>query len=92
MLKIKSWRIYYADGSAFTSDDGSWAQAPPFGVQCVVYYDLEGRAQLDGGEHDGHIYRYQGDGFRDDVKMGLWIDNEGAKRIYDLARLSAWPD
>ena len=38
MLPIRAWRVFYADGSTFDSTQGSWAQAPPFGVQVVVWY------------------------------------------------------
>jgi len=30
------WKIYYEDGSTFSSDDGGLEAAPAFGVQCVV--------------------------------------------------------
>lgn len=90
MLPVKSWRIIYEDGSEFTSKDGSWAEAPPFGVQCVVYYDVDAdRLTVDGGEDDGHIYTYEGE---QGVKMGLWMDTEGYYRLYDLARRSAAPE
>lgn len=93
MLPIKSWRIYYADGSTFTNLDGLWAEAPPFGVQCVVYYHVpDGYKTIDCGERNGDIYYFQGEGvdYRD-IKMGLWMDAEGYYRVYDLARQSVAP-
>ncbi|MDH3582144.1 MAG: hypothetical protein OEM91_16160 [Hyphomicrobiales bacterium] len=33
------WRIYYADGSTFSSDDGAPESAPPEGFVCAVGYD-----------------------------------------------------
>ena len=33
------WRIYYGDGSTFSSEDGSWEQAPSDDVQVVVVGD-----------------------------------------------------
>ena len=38
MLAVDRWEVYYGDGSVFTSDDGTWADAPAFGLICVVYY------------------------------------------------------
>lgn len=32
------WRIYYADGSTFSSLDGAWAAAPAHGVQVVTTF------------------------------------------------------
>lgn len=91
MLPIKSWRIYYPDGSTFSSEDGTWADAPPFGVQCVVYYHESPYKTVDGGVSDGDVYYYQGDGYPDDVKLGVWMDAEGLYRIMDYAARSVSP-
>ena len=40
MLTVDKWTVFYADESTFTSEQGSWAEAPAFGVNCVVYYLL----------------------------------------------------
>jgi len=92
MLPIQSWRIYYADGSTFSSEDGTFAQAPPFGVQCVVYYRVDDKNRLlrwiDSGSGDENdIFVYQGEGW----KMGMWMDTEGCYRIHDLASQSTMP-
>lgn len=97
MLPIKGWRVYYADGSAFSSEDGTWAEAPPFGVQAVIYYHVDGRhVTNDGGDAAGEgIFVYQGDELGppyEGVKMGLWLDRDGYYRVADLARLSTWPE
>lgn len=43
------WRIYYGDGSTFSSDDGAPEDAPSFGVICVVQPNvLTGRESLHG--------------------------------------------
>lgn len=43
------WRIYYADGSTFDSNQGEHEDAPPFGVICIVYpNDLVGRIIMHG--------------------------------------------
>lgn len=92
MLPIKSWRIYYADGSTFSNKDGTWAEAPPFGVQCVVYYhDPAPYKTLDVMGDDKSVYVYMGDENFPDIKMGLWMDDEGFYRILDIARQSSEP-
>jgi len=92
MLPIKSWRIFYADGSEFTSKDGTWAEAPPFGVSCVVYYHVDGKYKtIDNGGTEGVVY-YQSDEFAGtDAKLGLWVDGETHYRIMDLAQRSVKP-
>ena len=89
MLPIKAWRVYYADGSTFDSTQGTWAEAPPFGVQCIVWYHEPPRKTLDGGLDDGDVYVMEGEA---DVKMGLWMGTEGYYRIHDLARRSTMPE
>lgn len=92
MLPIKSWRIYYADGSTFDSTMGTWAEAPPFGVQCVVYYhDPAPYKTVHSEPNDESLYYFQGEGDNADVKMGLWMDEEGYYRVIDLARRSSEP-
>lgn len=88
MLSIKSWRIYYADGSTFDSTRGRWADAPPFGVECIVYYHADERKTIYGGRDNGDIYEHAGE---DGIKMGLWMDSEGFYRIYNLALQSSSP-
>ncbi len=89
MLPIKAWRIYYADGSTFHSGMGTWAEAPPFGVQCVVWYHDPPYKTLYRGEDGNNIYVYEGgDGF----KMGMWMDEGGLHRIHDLANQSVMPE
>ena len=91
MLPIESWRIYYADGSTFSSDDGTWAEAPAFGLQCVVWYHEPPYKTLDSGGTGGVVY-YQSDEFAGtDVKLGLWQDAESYYRVMDLAQRSVAP-
>lgn len=41
------WRIYYGDGTTFSSTEGAANDAPPHGVVAIVYPDPEiGRAVL----------------------------------------------
>jgi hypothetical protein len=93
MLPIRSWRIYYADGSTFSSDDGTWAEAPPFGVQCIVYYHVpEGVTFQEVGD-DVSIYEFVGlpEGTDEHAKMGLWTDGESYWRVHDAVRRSVTP-
>ncbi len=32
------WKIYYANGSTFDSNDGSWKEKPGWGILAVVYF------------------------------------------------------
>jgi hypothetical protein len=95
VLPVKAWRIYYADGSTFTSDDGTWAEAPPFGVQAVVYYHIpEGYKTVDTGGDEGVVRWLDGSEVHPDyqgIKLGLWIDREGCYRILRLADGSSGP-
>ena len=85
MIPIKAWRIYYADGSAFTNNDGTFADAPPFGLQCIVYYSTDGvrlYRDITSGGNEGVFYVEGMEG----VKMGMWMDSEGCYRIHEAAR------
>lgn len=43
------WRIYYGDGTTFSSDEGTVGDSPPFNVQAVVQADPDiGRQALSG--------------------------------------------
>lgn len=91
MLPVKAWRIVYADGSEFTSKDGAWAEAPPFGVVCVAYYTIPSGVTLHVRADDESVYEYLGGGEYEGVKMGLWMDPEGFYRLVDYARRSSEP-
>ena len=48
---MPEWRIYYADGSTFDSNDGTWDDAPVDGVQAVVVrHETIGRVVFTGRE------------------------------------------
>lgn len=38
---MNKWKIYYSDGSTFTSEEGSAEEAPSFGIICIVQPDPE---------------------------------------------------
>jgi len=85
MMKVKAWRVYYEDGSSFSNEDGTWAQAPPFGLQCVVYYDVPPYRTLDSGGNEG-VFVFQGEGSLSQYKMGVWTDGNTCWRIHEMAR------
>jgi hypothetical protein len=91
MLPIKAWRIYYADGSAYDSTMGPWAEAPPFGVECVVWYHEPPYKTLYGGEPGNDVYIYKGEEEYEGLKMGMWMDEVGLYRIHKLANASTMP-
>jgi hypothetical protein len=94
MIPVERWTIFYADGSTFTSADGTWAEAPPFGVFATVYYDISGVKHVRMEQHDNSIYRYlagvegavevEGECVGGStVKFGLWIDNDEYLMLFD---------
>jgi hypothetical protein len=106
MLEVERWVIYYADGStaAWGCDDGcnehtvhvaSWAQAPPFGLNCVVYYypDDSFRMFQQVGNSTG-VFHFEGkaEGCEQPVKMPLWTDGQSYWRVHDLARQKFLPE
>lgn len=40
------WRVYYDDGSTFSSEDGGPHEAPALGFICAVGYDEAGRRYI----------------------------------------------
>ena len=44
------WRVYYGDGSTFSSEDGKPEDAPCGGVICVAWYDEDKRRHLAHGQ------------------------------------------
>jgi hypothetical protein len=54
-----NWRIYYGDGSTFSSDDGAWEDAPGWDVQVILFRDpIVGWAI----RHQGDFFRLDDDG------------------------------
>ena len=43
---MPDWRIYYDDGSVFSSGDGTPEEAPSFGFICAVGYDEAGKRYI----------------------------------------------
>lgn len=70
------WRIYYTDGSTFSSADGDPEDAPAFGVQVVVQWSYErGRDKL----HLGDCYYY-------DCVAGTWYNSDKIGALLAFAR------
>lgn len=96
MLPIEKAVITYPDGSTYTiPDDGTWAEAPPFGVQAVVYYHVPRPERLDidyvTEDAGSDVYWWQGEGEQKSHKMGLWMDSDGFYRVMDYASKMVMP-
>lgn len=104
MMKVDHWIVYYADGSIFTSDQGSWAECPPFGVAACIFYDIEDRVLVSRSQRDVSIHYHpeleaeewveiEGVpvGMDVPVKMGLWTDDDSYWRVHDLVRRRVTP-
>ena len=105
MLAVQRWVIYYADGStaAWGCDDGcdehtvhvdSWAEAPAFGLTCIIYYYPENRQAWHQVGNSHGVFHFEGkaEGCDYPVKMPLWTDGESYWRVHDLARQSFTPE
>jgi hypothetical protein len=76
MLK---WRIYYGDGTTFSSEDGEPVDAPGYGVQCIVQPEKNrGRSVMQGWDW----YYYNADG-------RWWGCNENALLLRHVFRKSS---
>ena len=88
MLPIIGADIYYPDGSVYRiPDDGTWAAAPPFGVQCIVYYHNDGLKTLTSGRD---VYYWEEDFEGLPQKIGLFMDVKGFYRIIERAFNGEW--
>ena len=48
------WKIFYQDGTTFSSEDGKPCEAPPFGFICAIGYDeADRRYIMHGWDHYG---------------------------------------
>jgi hypothetical protein len=81
MLPVTGWKIFYADGSTFSSDDGPWRDAPREGVQAVTIYHEPPYRDVEVGldEYRDPLKRSRA------VKLGSAIDLETFDRIYERA-------
>ncbi len=71
LLPIRSWTLWYSDGSTCSSEDGTWSQAPDEDVQIqCIYHDAPYRTFFVGQD----TYHLPG---RKTAKRGRWMDADG---------------
>ena len=88
MLPIIGADIFYPDGSVYRiPDNGTWAEAPPFGVQCIVYYHVDDMKTLTSGRD---VYYWEEDFEGLPQKIGLFMDVKGFYRIIERAFNGKW--
>ena len=91
------FRIYYADGSAFGSDQGSWEDAPKDGVIMVAINDGSRTEFLSGSDYyvrepDSETFHRQDNlepyvrKHNPEVKFGVWTTHSMYERIQQRAR------
>lgn len=92
MSKLIGWRIYYDDGSVFSSLDGDWKDAPSDGVQVLVEFYEDGSRKI----HIERDYYMLDDGKafgtnninpwlrkKGEVKFGRWSSDD---KFHELVR------
>lgn len=92
------WKIYYADGSTFSNLDGSWEDAPAWGILGIVIKSKEtGWSIVSGGDfyvmtEDGEIINIDRLGFADYIvnvfrkaKVGRMVGREEWLRLSKTA-------
>lgn len=74
------WRVYYDDGSSFSSEDGPPEQAPRSGVQLIAVSDINCGKLL---WHGSDYYCWQEGEWVPRCDMGLqdYLDQPGAEKI-----------
>ena len=89
MLPIIGADIFYPDGSCYRiPDDGTWAEAPPFGVQCIVYYHDKDLKTISSGQDYYYFLGEDEDG--NEIKVGLYMDEDKYYRIIEKAVDGKW--
>ena len=105
MIPVKCWTIFYGDGSTFSSTDGTWAEAPAFGVFAVVYYRVDGTRHIQMEQRDNSRYVWpdslpkptgaievEADEVTGQtVKYGLWVDNDTYFALFDAVHGEVTP-
>lgn len=95
---MADWKIHYADGSTYSNEDGSWEDAPAWGIAAIVVSTPEcGWAMIQGGDYfimnqAGDIIPIDDTGWDDYaanvlrvVKVGRMLSREEWQRIYTKA-------
>lgn len=101
MLKVIGWKIWYGDGTTFSSLQGTWKKAPDQDVQILMIYydkkDLQNRSTRKVFSGDNFYFSDDvifNSSFEDEskvigiVKYGKWMDGKGFEKI----RLTAMDD
>lgn len=98
---MRPWIIYYADGSTFSSKDGSWEEAPQDGVIAVKQFKDETMTHdfhVDKDFYvmieDGQINSFNELDLKDyirrvapKIKIGKWITDTQYRAVLEKARL-----
>lgn len=84
LLPIIGWRIYYGDGSVFTSADGSWDDAPSEDVQILEYVHAEPYHTLCLGEDEYFLTPDSS------VKYGKWADTAWFESLRESVVNAGW--
>lgn len=73
---VKGWKLFYKDGSTYSSNDGAWADAPINGVQVLVVYEngTDGMGRNMRIIHSGKDFYY-----KDGDSYGCYFDGEDNK-------------
>lgn len=78
-LPVLGWRLVYGDGSTFSSDDGSWDDAPSTNVQVLEYLHEPPYRTFTYGEDE---YRLTPD---HSPKFGAWMEESAFHALVALA-------
>ena len=70
-----TWKVFYADGSSFTNEDGLPEQAPKCGVLAVVFYNLDNRREIATSKN---YYIYDETPIFKDEPWGTWFAADDA--------------
>jgi hypothetical protein len=91
---IDRWKLYYDDGRTFSSEDGTWNDAPPDGILIVNYWEGGVKHTLAG--HDYYYLKDEAMAETDDlgpflrllrvVKFGRWTSHAKMEAACRAAR------
>ena len=78
----RRWRIWYSDGSTFSSADGTWEEAPGRDVQIILFHDPDRGWTLRHGANTrkGDFFRMDPDREANGTASTRWLWNCGRAR------------
>ena len=98
MTEIPEWVAVYSDKSVFSSLDGSWEDAPAWGMQAVIYQSVEtGWSSCLSGDYfirldDGAFLGIDDTGLRDyaanvwkKIKVGRYLSRDEYNEVVAIA-------